>query len=66
MSNIIAFPVRPVAAVTTPWHDFRVIARDTHHQRVELRYRALSADSAHCRARREGYVHVNSVERINT
>ncbi len=63
MSNILAFPARTSRYRNPPtyWRTFKVYAVDTAGDHHVLTYRALSADSAHIRARREGY-HVNRVE----
>lgn len=64
MSNIIAFPARGnvYAPRPAPWATYTVQAHDSQGEAVTLTIRALSADSAHCRARHDGY-HVQSVTR---
>lgn len=66
MSNVLAFPAattrypKPAAY----WSTYAVEAVTASGEKVTLTYRALSADSAHCRARHDGYPHVKSVRRV--
>lgn len=67
MSNVLAFPARTSRYINppSPWATYRVHAIDASGTRIALEYRALSMDSAYCRARRDGYVHVESVEKVS-
>jgi hypothetical protein len=64
MSNILAFPARTSRYVNPPsyWRTYKVYAVDTNGDHHVLTYRALSVDSAHCRARRDGFNHINKIE----
>ena len=64
MANVLAFPARGTFMQPTcnHWATYTVAAYDSLGDAVVLTVRALSADSAHIRARRDGY-DVKSVER---
>ncbi len=64
MSNVIAFPARTSRYVNPPtyWRTYKVYAVDTNQDHHVLTYRALSVDSAHCRARRDGFTHITKIE----
>jgi len=64
MSNVIAFPARTSRYVNPPsqWRTYKVYAIDTNQDHRVLTYRALSVDSAHCRARRDGFTHIQKIE----
>lgn len=65
MANVLAFPARGSVYAPRPayWSTYTVQAFDSQGGRVTLAIRALSADSAHCRARHDGY-RVESVKRV--
>lgn len=64
MSNVYAFPARTRRYVNPPsyWRTYKVYAVDTTGDHHVLTYRALSVDSANCRARRDGFTHINKIE----